>query len=117
MCSLLGYTDCVCFLLDVGTTSGKWTCIESGDFQGDTALHAACLTGRLQVVSLLLFFLSNNKNQRGLTPLSLAQQAGHEDVARMVGYLDECRTANPASKSSEIYQTSFEERLNASETE
>lgn len=72
MCSLQGYVDCVSFLLEIATTTGgKWTYIESGDNNGDTALHAACLTGQIQVVTLLLFFLRNNENKKGMYQYSL----------------------------------------------
>jgi len=112
MASFHGRLDAVAFLLEVGMDK-KLDMIRLGDFQGDTALHAACLCGRLRCVALLLYFLRDTPNHHGLTPAQLAAKAGHHNVAACVVCVEEVRVGDPSLQPQDIFQCSSFENLSA----
>jgi ankyrin repeat protein len=114
MASFLGRADCVAFLLDVASSASSAGStspisrkakveVESSDVvsapdkQGDTALHAACMCGHLQCVSLLLYFTRSIRNKQNLTPSELALRAGHIQVAQLVTLIEQRKDAEGLS--------------------
>jgi hypothetical protein len=80
-----GRVDCVAFLLETALGSAsKLEKICAGDAQGDTALHVACLCGRLQCASLLLYYLDDTPNEAGILPSQLARKAGHVYLSQLI---------------------------------
>lgn len=112
MASFFGKADCIAFLVDIacsgasnsgtsgGSVSNKATpnnsndgiaVVGAADKQGDTALHAACLCGHVQCVSLLLYYTRSARNKQGLTPDELAMRAGHQQIALLVQHVEHKR--------------------------
>jgi len=91
MASFFGRIDNVFFLLDLANNTNNLSKVNSADVNGDTALHAACLCGHVQCVSLLLYFISSRGNKQNLTPDQLALRAGHHHIAALVSSIEEKR--------------------------
>jgi ankyrin repeat protein len=120
--SFFGRADCIAFLLDVASnnssnsSSGKKSTtkgagdapavVSAADFQGDTALHVACLCGHLRCVGLLLYFARCAKNRQGLTPDQLATKAGHTQIAQLVAHI-EAKKEKEGLSSQEIFGCDF----------
>lgn len=137
LASFHGRTDCVGFLLDIGTksTSSSSTLksprplsangnrnsaitrnpsgknihegILAKDKQGDTALHVAAVCGHIACVSLLLYYIPNEKNNQQLTPSQLAKRAGHGHIYQVIEYYEGYRQSNPQLISHDIFQSDF----------
>lgn len=80
MAVMSGHTDCVTFLLDFDSEESSKECFYS-------PLHAACLSGRLSMVDLILkccnrFNYANNPSKS--TPLHCAAFSGNLDIVRKV---------------------------------
>ena len=92
--SFFGRLDCVSFLLDIVSSSGKSSdYVDTMDSQGDTALHAACLCGKLHCAILLAYFINSKENKQGLTPHQLAEKAGHTQLAEIIQYIENSKSA------------------------
>jgi uncharacterized protein len=105
--SFQGKVDCVSLLIDIALYRNQHTLISSKDFQGDTALHAACLTGNIQCVSLLVYHIRDSYNKQGLLAYQLAEKAGYHDLARYVYGIEQRKLLGETSY--DIFQCSFEE--------
>ena len=76
--------DCAEILLDAGAD------IERQHFLGNTALHYAVLGGQLEMTALLLERgadpnrISRKFSDDGITPLALAEQRNHTEVAQLL---------------------------------
>ena len=60
---------------------------------GNSPLHSACYSGKLDIVKLLILEQSSNvngENHQGNTPLGLACKAGHKDVVSFLLRLSTC---------------------------
>ena len=102
--SFFGRAPCIAFLLDVASNNSSSSTskkslngkaiaegpsvISAADMQGDTALHVACLCGRLNCVSLLLYYIRSKPNKQGLAPDQLAMKAGHPQIAQLVLHIE-----------------------------
>ena len=81
------------FLLNTAQTrANALEVITTPDMQGDTALHVASLTGQIGCVALLLYFMHNEPNAKGLTPAALAERAGHTRIQQIILHVQEQRT-------------------------
>ena len=103
--SFHGRVDCVAFLLEIGVGKSL-DVIRAADNQGDTALHAACLCGHLHCAILLLYFLRDDANAKGLKPHQLAERAGHYHLSKLVIHIEEKKMQGMTSE--EIFGCSFE---------
>jgi ankyrin repeat protein len=99
----------VSFLIELGVTTKKFDAMRAKDNAGDTALHAACLCGKLQCVELLLYYLRDTTNNRGLKPSQLAKNAGFHQVAELVQYAENQYQLNETPE--KIFGCSFESLL------
>eukprot|EP00598_Pedospumella_elongata_P014145 CAMPEP_0184992258 /NCGR_PEP_ID=MMETSP1098-20130426/40493_1 /TAXON_ID=89044 /ORGANISM="Spumella elongata, Strain CCAP 955/1" /LENGTH=1255 /DNA_ID=CAMNT_0027517835 /DNA_START=84 /DNA_END=3851 /DNA_ORIENTATION=- len=104
MASFFGRADCVAFLLDIASSTDDAVAgtgavskkakidrpevVSAPDNAGDTALHAACMCGHLQCVSLLLYFTRSVRNKQGLSPDELATRAKHVQIAQLVSLIE-----------------------------
>lgn len=119
--SFFGKADCIAFLLDIASNSSSNvgskkggtkdksdgpTVVSTPDKQGDTALHAACLCGHIQCVSLLLYYTRSARNKQGLTPDELALRAGHQQIAHLVQHIEHKKAAEGLS-ALEIFRCDF----------
>lgn len=103
--SFQGRVDCVTLLIEFGVAKNK-KLVSAKDKQGDTALHAACMCGHFGCVVLLLYWLSNEANKQGLTPLALAIRTKHTNIASLVEYIEGRRLNGESSEA--IFQCSFD---------
>ena len=100
-----GRVDCVALLIELACQKDP-TLIAAQDVQGDSALHAACLCGHIQVVTLLLYFLRDVPNKQGIRPHQLALRAGQEALANYVYQIDEQKEYGATSY--DIFECGFE---------
>jgi ankyrin repeat protein len=100
MASFFGRIDNVFFLLDLANNTNNLSKVNGADVNGDTALHAACLCGHVQCVSLLLYFISPRGNKQDLAPDQLALRAGHQHIAALVSSIEEKRRRGQETGSS-----------------
>jgi len=108
--AFFGRVDCVAFLLELALAGGSDSCskmLGEQDSQGDTALHAACVRGHLQVAGLLLFHGPGSlRNKAKLLPEQLAEHARHFHIAEFVRSVEQKR-AN-GSSTQEIFGCDFQ---------
>ena len=111
MAAFYGRVDAVAFLLELGSagysaaggnsargSKHKMDCILAKDVNGDSALHAATLSGNLQCVELLLYFIRGSANKQGLSPQAIAAKMvppAESDEAGL-GLLSSCTIGNSA---------------------
>ena len=103
--SFQGRADCVSFLIELGVSKNV-KFISAKDKQGDTALHAACMCGHVCCAVLLIYWVDNDPNKKDLTPLMLAERAGHQHIARLIEYVESKRANGELSE--EIFQCGFD---------
>eukprot|EP00602_Paraphysomonas_sp_CaronLab_P009640 CAMPEP_0185021000 /NCGR_PEP_ID=MMETSP1103-20130426/3649_1 /TAXON_ID=36769 /ORGANISM="Paraphysomonas bandaiensis, Strain Caron Lab Isolate" /LENGTH=1577 /DNA_ID=CAMNT_0027552265 /DNA_START=163 /DNA_END=4896 /DNA_ORIENTATION=+ len=103
--SFQGRVDCVALLIELALLKNE-ALISAQDVQGDTALHAAVINGHIQCTSLLLFFLRDHPNSKGLRPSQLAQRAGHNQLANFVYQIDQRKEYGETS--CDIFECTFE---------
>lgn len=104
MSCFFGKADCVSFLIELGV-SRDYSLICQKDFQGDTALHVACLCGHVQCASLLLCVLPGEPNHKGLYPHELAAKAGHLQLSNYVYHVDSLKAQDVSPY--DIFQCTF----------
>jgi len=107
MASFFGRIDTVFFLLDLANSTNNLSKVDSADIHGDTALHAACLCGHVQCVSLLLYFIRSRSNKQGLTPDQLALRAGHKHITALVSFIEDKRRGQEGMGMDEIFGCDF----------
>lgn len=80
----LDKSDCVAFLLDVLDEASD--SLARQDSRGDTALHAAACNGSFQPMLHLLQMAAdpNVVNAKGLKPIDLAVQHGHDSIRQLL---------------------------------
>lgn len=104
--SFQGRVDCVALLIELGCQKDP-SLIAAQDIQGDSALHAACLCGHFQCVSLLLYYLRDVPNKQGILPHQLAQKANHHEIANFVYHVDEQKEYGATSY--DIFECTFDQ--------
>lgn len=105
MNSFHGRTDCVTLLVELGVAKNK-NFVTSKDKQGDSALHAAAMCGHFNCVLLLLYWLDNERNKQGLTPLDLAKRAKHTHITALIEHVESKRAQNETTL--QIFRCSFD---------
>ena len=102
-----GRADNVAFLLNAVQLRGNaLELISTRDMNGDSALHVASLCGQTGCAALLLYFLPNEPNAKGLTPDALAERAGHLRIQQMILHVQQQRDQGVGSET--IFGCSFE---------
>ncbi|KAF1320347.1 Cortactin-binding protein 2, partial [Globisporangium splendens] len=92
-----GHLDCVAYLLDVGGDS----VLNTGDHDGDTALHYAALAGNEAIVKLLLESAANvfSVNIQNETPYDIALREKQQPCAFLISQYYLTNTKEPPTSS------------------
>uniref|UniRef100_K3WRK8 C2 domain-containing protein n=1 Tax=Globisporangium ultimum (strain ATCC 200006 / CBS 805.95 / DAOM BR144) TaxID=431595 RepID=K3WRK8_GLOUD len=92
-----GHLDCVAYLLDVGGDS----VLNTGDHDGDTALHYAALAGNEAIVKLLLESAANvfSANIQNETPYDIALREKQQPCAFLISQYYLTNTKEPPTSS------------------